>query len=299
MTDNEIINIHSKEISVLKETDTAEYNHYIRQLNSYLSENQLSLKLDSVLKYIREASEFYSLNSMKVLKVGIRAGIRETVSGMPYFHEFSLSIDEAFRKVKIGKPDPRISEDTLITEPEIDILLSGTEYFDKRKKQKLFIHPDEDIYYLVQFLKETGMRISEVLTVEKKAFVKKDGNYYFSFIGKGQKERKNFIFAELLEEIREHYSGNLYLFEYQKKTSKYSKTEKETLRKWISHKLNSYSKKVLGREINPHDFRHYFATRLLKSGKSLKAIAQWLGHSSTSITSDMYIHDELSPEDLY
>jgi integrase len=37
---------------------------------------------------------------------------------------------------------------------------------------------------------------------------------------------------------------------------------------------------------------------IVNKGKSLKAVSSYLGHSTTSITADMYIHDELKPEDF-
>lgn len=312
MISHEIINTNQSSIQTLQETKNQNYDNFIRQFNSYLSENSLPLSLDSILNYIRESSEFYAVRSMGVLKSAIRAGIRETYLNTPYYLQFSHAVDTAFSQIKIGKADPRISEDKILEEHEIDILLSGGEYYDKKIKDTVFLAPDVDVFLVVQWLKETGMRISELITLELNSFRKMKQNYsekslknipaqfyQFSFIGKGKKERTNFILEEIYQETKNHYKGVTYLFEFSRTVKRYSFAEKEKIRKRISHQLNSYSKKVLGREINPHDFRHYFATRLLSEGKSLKSIAQWLGHSSTAITSDMYIHDELRPDDIY
>lgn len=302
MTTNEIINITSSAISKLSETQNINYDNFIRQFNTYLSDSFKPLNLESILGYIEEASQFYGIRTMGVLKSAIKSGIRQTYLNQPYYLQFSHAVDTAFAQIKIGKPDPKISEESILEEHEIDILLSGNWVIDKKKKEKIFLHPEREVFLVIQWLKETGMRISELITLEANSFQQmKDSQdfYKFSFIGKGKKQRTNFILGEIYQETKDHYKGFTYLFEFSRTVRKYSFREKETIRKWISHQINSYSKRVLGREINPHDFRHYFATRLLKEGKSLKAIAQWLGHSSTSITSDMYIHDELSPADLY
>ena len=276
------------------------YNVYIRQFNKYLEDNHLPLHIESILSYLDESKDFYSIRSMGVIKAALKKAIEETYVNTPYYLQFSHGVDKAFSKIKIGKADIKIHSEDILQESEIDILLSGNEWYDARQKKTIFVKPDLDLFYLIQFLKETGMRISELICLEKNIFQVKGDFAYYSFIGKGKKERKNFVLASLLDEIKTHYSiGNIYLFDFRGGSVKYSDKQKEEIRKWISHKLNSYSRKVIGREINPHDFRHYFATRLLKEGKSLKAIAQWLGHSSTSITSDMYVHDELSPDDLY
>jgi hypothetical protein len=38
---------------------------------------------------------------------------------------------------------------------------------------------------------------------------------------------------------------------------------------------------------------------LLVKNKSLKAVSNYVGHGSTSITADMYIHSQLVPEDIF
>lgn len=38
---------------------------------------------------------------------------------------------------------------------------------------------------------------------------------------------------------------------------------------------------------------------LLKKDISLKAVSKFLGHSSTAITADMYIHDEVDVNGLF
>lgn len=312
MISHEIINTTQSAVSRLSETQNINYDNFIRQFNAYLSDNSKPLNLESILGYIHEASQFYGIRSMGVLKSAIKSGIRQTYLNQPYYLQFSHAVDTAFAQIKTGKPDPKISDERILEEHEIDILLSGGEYYDKRIKDTVFLAPDVDVFLVIQWLKETGMRISELITLELDAFRKMKENYsekslknipaqfyQFSFIGKGKKQRTNFILEEIYQETKSHYRGFTYLFEFSRTVKRYSFSEKETVRKWISHQLNSYSKKVLGREINPHDFRHYFATRLLSEGKSLKSIAQWLGHSSTTVTSDMYIHDELRPDDIY
>jgi integrase/recombinase XerD len=58
--------------------------------------------------------------------------------------------------------------------------------------------------------------------------------------------------------------------------------------------------KTLGKNISPHTLRHSFCTNmLLVKNKSLKAVSNYVGHSSTSITADMYVHSQLVPEDVF
>jgi integrase len=39
-----------------------------------------------------------------------------------------------------------------------------------------------------------------------------------------------------------------------------------------------------------HDLRHFFASVLLDQGESIKAVAEWLGHTDPSFTLKIYTH---------
>jgi len=47
----------------------------------------------------------------------------------------------------------------------------------------------------------------------------------------------------------------------------------------------------------PHDFRHYFASVLIRSGASVKVVQARLGHSSAKTTLDVYGHLFADEED--
>jgi integrase len=47
-----------------------------------------------------------------------------------------------------------------------------------------------------------------------------------------------------------------------------------------------------------HDLRHTFASTLLSRGVSVKAVADWLGHSSATITLSTYAHLMPADEDV-
>ena len=40
----------------------------------------------------------------------------------------------------------------------------------------------------------------------------------------------------------------------------------------------------------PHALRHFFATHNLKTGARLEVVSRILGHASTAITADIYVH---------
>ncbi|MEE2948860.1 MAG: tyrosine-type recombinase/integrase [Chloroflexota bacterium] len=57
-----------------------------------------------------------------------------------------------------------------------------------------------------------------------------------------------------------------------------------------SHAFGDICKKASISEIKAHDLRHTHATSLLKLGTSPKMVQERLGHSSMSITLDIYYH---------
>lgn len=47
---------------------------------------------------------------------------------------------------------------------------------------------------------------------------------------------------------------------------------------------------ALGYSCRFHDLRHTCASLLIQNGSPMKSVSQWLGHSSTSVTSEIYVH---------
>lgn len=89
----------------------------------------------------------------------------------------------------------------------------------------------------------------------------------------------NFIKEDYLKIYGENYNG--YLFKNRCEiiglTSIYRKNEK-------------YAKLANLQKIRLHDFRHSCAIYLYSSGFDSASIAKWLGHSSTAVTEETYIH---------
>lgn len=142
---------------------------------------------------------------------------------------------------------------------------------------------------LVPFLAETGLRISEALSIRLSDIAPAKGFYRLTIRGKGNKEREILVAFWLLEQVRTTFHGETFLFEHQGKP--YSRIA-------TTDRIRAEARAILGRPLSAHTLRHYFATRLLKEGKSLKAVSRFLGHTSTQTTADIYQHDSLGWEDL-
>ena len=64
----------------------------------------------------------------------------------------------------------------------------------------------------------------------------------------------------------------------------------------IASAKNKYCKLANVKQIRIHDFRHSFASMLISMGASISLISKYMGHSSVSITLDVYSH--LVPNEL-
>ena len=120
----------------------------------------------------------------------------------------------------------------------------------------------------------------------------KNGYVTIPLMGKGKKERSVYIPTELDSKIREAYQGQVYLFE----TSGGRRLRRNNV--WLQ--VRKSGKRAGYPALHPHMLRHSRATDMLLNKEiSLKAVSRYLGHSSTAITSDLYVHDQVDPHELF
>jgi len=143
---------------------------------------------------------------------------------------------------------------------------------------------------VLEFLWATGARISEAVNVKLGHCQRQADAVDVRVIGKNSKERHLRIRASLYDKILAEYRGELWLFE--------TTGGKPLSRTYVSGQIRRKAQKYLGRRLGAHCYRHSFATRKIRQTGNLKGVSEYLGHSSTSITSDMYDHNLLGDADL-
>lgn len=141
-----------------------------------------------------------------------------------------------------------------------------------------------------RFLWLSGCRVSEMCSIRLDQCHVDGEVVKIRIMGKGQKERIIRVPYELFAELIRVYHGSIYLFE--------TAGGKQYDRSYVSKEITKVGKKMKKR-ISAHTLRHSFATRMIIAGRSVKAVSTYLGHSSTAITQDMYVHDELIDDDLF
>ena len=270
---NNKIMLTNNQIQNLKNVFGEAYTNVIRQ---YYKNNE-NLSYENIIKFLKENKKTKSNATIALYKAALKKLIKYQVKDL----NKKAIIDSAFSEIKITKRDNTITKEKIVSKDIVNKMIKLS-----NEKNKL----------IIQTLYSTGLRVSELINIKKKDCKKtiEDNITYISIsvIGKGNKERKIKLKIELYNKILKTFQGKIYLFE--------TKNKKTFTRQYIYKIVNTAGLKALGtRQVHPHTLRHSFATHLLiKDNKSLKAVSKYLGHSSTAITSDFYIHDELSIKDL-
>jgi len=156
--------------------------------------------------------------------------------------------------------------------------------------QLLFSHIkelDERMQIMISLMIETGMRFSEVISLEKDNFYEGDGNYYVEFFcTKGKKTNVNMI-SEKLYNIIMNYINNTAVEKELFRVKNYKMINNDDFNKALKDlcKKNNL-KRQSGDEliITSHCFRHTASELLRKNGASAFAIQHILHHDSIDMT---------------
>lgn len=145
---------------------------------------------------------------------------------------------------------------------------------------------------LLQLFYQTGMRLSEVISLRENAVDHAGGQ--IKILGKGNKERLVPIGAALQQQIQLYCKAKagqewreaddtLLLNEKGKKLS--PRRVYDTVKKYLSI-VSTIDQR------SPHVLRHTFATHLMNKGADLNAVKELLGHSSLAAT-QVYTHNTI------
>lgn len=148
---------------------------------------------------------------------------------------------------------------------------------------------------IIQLLLDTGMRISECLSIQPADLnLVKRCIYLPANNTKGKKSRYVFFSDRMAGKLRnwikykDRYRDSDFLFcTNQGKPLQVSNFETN---------VRKYAKRVGLKDIHPHVFRNNFAKRFLMNGGDIFTLSKLLGHSSVTVTEQAYL--DLTQEDL-
>ena len=189
-----------------------------------------------------------------------------------------------------------VPESKILTYEQIRELIIGIPVFQPTRKDGSPVElTDRDrrelqvTALMTEFLAYSAVRVSEMTNILLSDLKPTNAHYSIRILGKGSKERTVETAKDLIERIKAICGGSTCLFE----TTKGGAYKRTT----VSMRLRRYSEAILGRAISAHVLRHSWATHALKKSGRIKAVQNQLGHSNSSTTINLYVHDRFTFEE--
>lgn len=257
----------------LSENSKLAYKQVILDFNRFIVRNELEISEQSLKAYFDSISHL-SPATKNQRKYALAKVIKAQFGNTTFK---AIALDKVFGNILNFKIDSRIDDDEILSESQVKDLMNVA-----GNKTRVIIN----------FLFQTGCRVSEMTGIRLSDCEIITDKVKIRVTGKGSKIREVFIRYFLYQVICDVYQGKTWLFE--------SKSGKPLNRKNIWKQVQNTGKKIGLTNIYPHMLRHTRATdMIINKNVSMKATSQYLGHSSTAITLDMYVKDRVDIDELF
>lgn len=245
---------------------------YVQSVTGFLTWFDQSKGLEFKKLHKENVREYISF--LKTVKNSKPKTINTKINAFVKFNEFLV--------------ETKVQEDMVLTKKDYVKVqqqyasLAKVELKDVEKfRQMILDGGNKRNYAIISLLAYGGLRISEALNLKMKDF-----NVISREIlvqdGKGGKTRTVFMNDKVrsalqswLKEREKQGIDNEFIF--------VSNRNKRLDRTTINKLFNDYSEK-LGKEVSPHDLRHFFCSHAIKSGLSVHEVANQAGHSNIHTT---------------
>lgn len=230
------------------------------QLEDYMADSLRDLSARSVARHISTIKQFYSfLRREKIIEANPA---------------------ELLEAPKWQRGLPKV-----LTKEEIDRLFDVAYQDQSVKGIRLCV--------MLEILYASGLRVSELITLEKSCINNYNQYPVLLIKGKGNKERLVPLHEKAYQQIKAYLP-------YVPKTTPYlfvARNNKPITRMRVFQLIKELAVRtgIDPTKISPHIIRHAFATHMLKNGADLMLLKEILGHANLS-TSEIYLH--VMPEDL-
>ena len=218
----------------------------------------------------------YSVSTYNTYIAAIKSRLRALAEmDLNLTTEQKYRLERVLREIKPKREiKPGITPDRVLTPEEVDILM------DKA---------DPSLALMVDFMYRTGVRVSEMAGILLSNIKPLNDHCEIRITGKGAKQRRIMLDTKRIDEARNHFQGEVYLFEHDGKPYN---------RQSISNRISILGQIHLGRKVSAHTLRHTFATERIQQAWDVKKLSEYLGHSSVSTTLNLHVHTGASWEDV-
>ena len=285
MRDQDLIKKFEEYLYVIKNYSKYTVNGYSKDVNDF-QEFIKTNKLAASLLDIRRSRTCHNYVSELVKKGYEAKSINRKISSLRTFYNYLLKeelIDFNYftevENVKTPKKLPGfVDENDMIS--LLDSIDTNTDLGNRNR-------------VLLELLYATGMRVSEVCSLETKQL-----NFYNNTIkvnGKGKKDRIVILYNEIADKLKYYVSftrSNLLSISGNEEITNVFINYKGTplTPRGVRKIINSIIEKcAIDKHISPHMIRHSFATSLLNNGADLRIVQELLGHENLS-TTQIYTH---------
>lgn len=258
------------------------YSYHARHFCAWVRAEGRGINFEAVHDYLAELNRSdYSAGTKRVKRQAVIKRVRQLFRDRPT--EDRVKLEEALKDLNTGETrapkvnSTAIGADKYLSPTALQKLIEGA----RSDRQRLFI----------RFLAATGCRISEALNIKILHCTPEGEKTRMRVTGKGSKERYIAVPIALYEAIRLCFRGTTWIFE--------TGNGKPYTRSYVSGQIAKLGRAVLNRRISAHSLRHTFATLMIRRGVMIDALSRYLGHSSVSITLDLYCHNSLSDDELF
>lgn len=252
------------------------YDNDLKAFLSFLQQEGISVYKEIDYKMIRNYLNYLDK------KIFSKTTIARHISSLRSFYKYLLKEEIVSKNPMLFISNPKLDKKLpkFLYEGEVEKLLSLPKLDNPKGIREAL---------LLEFLYSTGVRVSELCSIQKKdiSFSEKS----VKVLGKGNKERYVYFgkpLAELLklylEESRPYFekARNDYLF----LNDSGNQLQDRRVRAIIDDLLK---RSCADFHISPHTLRHSFATHMLNHGADLKTVQELLGHEDLS-TTQIYTH---------
>ncbi len=140
---------------------------------------------------------------------------------------------------------------------------------------------------MLELLYATGMRVTELVSLDVDSIVLDSEHPYVRCVGKGTKERSIPIHDHAAESVHAYlHDGRHVLVRLRGEKALFVNRRGERLTRqgfWLILKAYAEAAKI-PEHVTPHTLRHSFATHMLRGGAPLRNVQELLGHANISTT---------------
>lgn len=244
--------------------------------------NDIIIKANSFIDYSQSLGR--KPKTLNRYRVSLKSFILKML-GAEYNPTLKAFIDEKFKaEVKHFKVDNK--NIGFLTRYEVD---------------KLINESDHRTGLIIKTFFFTGLRCSELCNLLIASCKNENSFIKISYIGKRNKESFCYLPEDIFKDILETFKGNKYLFETLPRKERKGQIKKDNryYRQNIYTLIKQAGKKILAKDIYPHELRHSSATYLLNQRNlSIYTVKEFLHHESIK-TTEKYLHGALNPLSLF